>query len=225
MIVDLGWLRSNVTSVFKGWGVCSFLDVFNVYLSALTLLATLFIPIVIVRYKLRQEKLARRERLKSIEKALSKNADSFFILQKFKESCELHEKHYAIVYHDRPSSIGGETMDYVKLDTARVALANMWDGIKDDHMDGLLPRTGLNARVIQRGKNYMSLAEPLDCANWYRNNRQGDYVRNGRFSNQRPGRYQWLEIQYYTLEKENWMIELSAHYDKLLNIATSLVRD
>jgi hypothetical protein len=212
---------------FMDTDIWSSKDIVNASLSILTFLATLFIPVAIAFYTYRQEQLLaereRRERLQRFEERLAGIAEAFFSLQNFKDSCKRAGRDdYAIVYRDRHTSHRlretGEAIDYVKLDAARALLANTWDGVADDQKDGLLPRTGLKKRILRRGKNYMFLVEPLDCANWYRNKQEGDYILNGTFNDKRPGRYQWIEQQYGTLGEAGWANELKEHHDNLEKI-------
>lgn len=94
----------------------------------------------------------------------------------------------------------------------------MWDTVKEQHDEGLLPSSFFSRdnRWFWRGIEYRHLAEPLDIANWYMKNKQWEYkkmyncVEEGyhyaaginsiddelhKDNDRRPSRYQLLQLK------------------------------
>ncbi|KAK9833455.1 hypothetical protein WJX81_006897 [Elliptochloris bilobata] len=74
-------------------------------------------------------------------------------------------------------------------------MAGSWDNVVEDHRIGLLPKSFFAAdsgKWLQRAKNYRSLVEPVDIANYERlgfEKESGGYWED----NNRPSQYVYIE--------------------------------
>ena len=120
------------------------------------------------------------------------------------------------------------TVDKSQLDHARRVLGVYWDELFEFYDSGALPtgscsyipawmprgpfwspRDMMSGKFARKAKEYMVLAEPVDCANWYAKDidkeDQGDGKPKGIYSPDnrfRPGRYRRLESLLSAEEKE-----------------------
>jgi hypothetical protein len=164
------------------------------------------------------ETRAKEQRYLEWSKELSKTG-ALHSIAAFRRKCKQLEVHYALAFlmhrplMKHPQTGGGLAQgecslqstrahtaepvtweDFDKVEIARATLAEVYDGIKLHFTTGQFPANASYRKLLtKRAKNYLTLVECIDAANWYlmgnnKGERGGDYVTSSTWNEDRPSR-------------------------------------